>query len=70
MTMINRVLCRLPEDEDDLLRGMNTWTDCNPGDWCYLAVQEATNSHDFQHRGVYESWTDLNRDPDWSKYEN
>ena len=70
MTMINRVLCRLPEDEDDLLRGMNTWTDCNPGDWCYLAVQEATNSHDFQHMGVYESWTDLNRDPDWSKYEN
>ena len=71
MTMINRVLCRLPEEEDDLLRGMNTWTDCNPGDWCYLAVQEATNSHDFQYKGdIYETWTDLNRDPDWSKYEN
>ena len=50
---------------------MNTWTDCNPGDWCYLAVQEATNSHDFRYKGdIYETWTDLNRDPDWSKYEN
>lgn len=24
---------------------MNTWPDCNPGDWFSLAVQEATNSH-------------------------
>ena len=47
MTMINRVLNRIPEDESDLLPGMNVWPDCNPGDWFYLAVQEATNSHDF-----------------------
>ena len=32
MTMINRVLNRIPEDESDLLPGMNVWPDCNPGD--------------------------------------
>mgnify|MGYP000744954015 CR=1 FL=1 len=70
VTMINRVLCRLPEDTDDLLSGMNTWTDCHESDWFYLAIQEATNSHDFVTKDrVYESWTDLNRAPDWSRYE-
>lgn len=38
MTMINRVLNRTPEDEEDLLEGMKVWPDCNPGDWFYLAV--------------------------------
>ena len=71
VTMINRVLNRLPEDADDLLSGMNVWTDCQEGDWYYLAIQEATNSHDFETKNrVYETWTDLNSDPDWSRYEN
>ena len=71
MTMINRVLNRIPEDESDLLPGMNVWPDCNPGDWFYLAVQEATNSHDFEHKaGSYETWTRLTKDPDWTRYEN
>lgn len=64
MTMINRVLNRTPEDEEDLLKGMKVWPDCNPGDWFYLAVQEATNSHDYKDRGG-EVWTKLTRDPDW-----
>ena len=71
MTMINRVLNRIPEDESDLLPGMNVWPDCNPGDWFYLAVQEATNSHDFEHKaGNYEIWTELTKNPDWTRYEN
>ena len=71
MTMINRVLNRIPEDESDLLPGMNVWPDCNPGDWFYLAVQEATNSHDFEHKaGSYETWTKLMKNPDWTRYEN
>ena len=70
MTMINRVLNRLPEDEDDLLDGMNVWPDNKPGDWYYLAVQEATNSHDFTRKGdVHEHWTKLNADPDWTQYQ-
>ena len=71
MTMINRVLNRIPEEESDLLPGMNVWPDCNPGDWFYLAVQEATNSHDFKHKaGNYETWTKLMKNPDWTRYEN
>ena len=71
MTMINRVLNRIPEEESDLLPGMNVWPDCSPGDWFYLAVQEATNSHDFEHKaGNYETWTKLMKNPDWTRYEN
>lgn len=71
MTMINRVLQRLPEDEDDLLPDMNVWPDNQPQDWYYLAVQEATNSHDFdrKHDGMHEHWTDMNADPNWTQYQ-
>ena len=71
VTMINRMLNRVPEDPSDLLPGMNVWPDCRPGDWFYLAIQEATNSHDYRRKaGSYETWTDLNADPDWTRYEN
>ena len=71
VTMINRMLNRLPEDPSDLLPGMNIWPDCRPGDWFYLAIQEATNSHDYRRKaGSYETWTGLNADPDWTRYEN
>ena len=70
MTMINRVLNRIPEDASDLLPNMNVWPDCNPGDWFYLAVQEATNSHNYKHKaGNYETWTSMKQDPDWTRYE-
>ena len=63
MTMINRMLNRLPEDEADLLKGMKTWSDNKPGTWYYLTVQEATNSHAFTRRdGVHEQWTALTAD--------
>ena len=71
MTMINRVLNRIPEDASDLLPDMNVWPDCNPGDWFYLAVQEATNSHNYKHKtGNYETWTGMNKNPDWTRYEH
>ena len=71
VTMINRMLNRVPEDPSDLLPGMNVWPDCGPGDWFYLAIQEATNSHDFKRKaGSYETWTGMNKDPDWTRYEN
>lgn len=71
VTMINRMLNRVPEDPSDLLPGMNVWPDCRPGDWFYLAIQEATNSHDYKRKaGSYETWTGLNADPDWTRYEN
>ena len=70
MTMINRVLCRMPQDEEDLLGSMVVWPDNKPTDWHYLAVQEATNSHDFKRKGeVGEKWTKLTSAPDWTKYQ-
>ena len=71
MTMINRVLKRLPEDEDDLLDGMNVWPDNKPDAWYYLAVQEATNSHDFTRKSdaVHEHWTKMTTDPNWTQYQ-
>ena len=70
MTMINRVLCRMPQSESDLLDSMVTWPDNKPSDWHYLAVQEATNSHDFDRKGeVGESWTKLTSIPDWKRYQ-
>ena len=70
MTMINRVLCRMPQSEDDLLRTMVVWPDNKPTDWHYLAVQEATNSHEFARKGaVNEKWTKLTSAPDWTRYQ-
>jgi hypothetical protein len=71
ITMINRVLCRMPEREEDLLPDMNTWPDnLDPNQWYYLAIQEATNSHDHKARGeIHETWTEMQEDPDWAQYE-
>ena len=70
MTMINRVLCRMPQSESDLLDSMVTWPDNKPSDWHYLAVQEATNSHEFERKGaVNEKWTKLTSAPDWTRYQ-
>ncbi|MGI5824825.1 MAG: S-layer homology domain-containing protein [Bacillota bacterium] len=71
MTMINRVLCRMPETPDDLLNSMNIWPDNTDTEkWYYLAVQEATNSHDYEAKDqTYERWTKMKADPDWLQYE-
>ena len=68
MTLVNRVLNRQPEPEDDLLPNMTVWTDnANPKAWYYLAVQEATNSHyyEFKTNSQYEKWTELRETREW-----
>ncbi|WP_337415940.1 S-layer homology domain-containing protein [Anaerotignum faecicola] len=68
-SMINRMLHRLPETEDDLLDGMVQWQDNQPSDWYYINMQEATNSHDFKQKGeIHEHWTKLTANPDWDRY--
>lgn len=68
-SMINRMLHRLPETVDDLLDGMIQWPDNQPGDWYYINMQEATNSHDFKQKGeIHEHWTKLTENPDWDRY--
>ena len=72
MTLVNRVLNRQPETEDDLLPNMTAWTDnANPKAWYYLAVQEATNSHyyKFKTNSKYEQWTALRETRDWKALE-
>ena len=72
MTLVNRVLNRQPETEDDLLPNMTVWTDnANPNAWYYLAVQEATNSHyyKFKTNSKYEKWTELRETRDWTQLE-
>ena len=72
MTLVNRVLNRQPETEDDLLPNMTVWTDnANPKAWYYLAVQEATNSHyyEFKTNSQYEKWTELRETRDGSQLE-
>ena len=72
MTLVNRVLNRQPETEDDLLPNMTVWTDnANPKAWHYLAVQEATNSHyyEFKTNSQYEKWTELRETRDWKALE-
>ena len=72
MTLVNRVLNRQPETEDDLLPNMTVWTgNANPKAWYYLAVQEATNSHyyKFKTNSKYEKWTELRKARDWTLLE-
>jgi len=72
MTLVNRVLNRQPETEDDLLPNMTVWTgNANPKAWYYLAVQEATNSHyyKFKTNSKYEKWTELRETRDWTQLE-
>lgn len=72
MTLVNRVLNRQPETEDDLLPNMVTWTDnADKNAWYYLAVQEATNSHyyKFKTNSKYEKWTELRETRDWTQLE-
>ena len=72
MTLVNRVLNRQPETEDDLLPNMVTWTDnADKNAWYYLAVQEATNSHyyKFKTNSKYEKWTELRETRDWTLLE-
>jgi len=71
MTMINRVLNRVPEKEDDLLADMIKWPDnSDKNAWYYLPVQEATNSHNYEMKNhIYEKWTALKQGTDWVKYQ-
>ena len=72
MTLVNRVLNRLPEAKDDLHKDMKTWIDnMDETAWYYLAVQEATNSHYFKNKTgtKFEQWTDLRDTRDWSELE-
>ena len=68
-TLLNRVLHRLPEKESDLLANQIVWPDNPEAFWGYLAIQEATNSHEYERKadGVHETQTAKRENRDWSK---
>lgn len=68
VTLINRVLRRLPETDKDLLPDERTWPDNPETFWGYLALQEASNSHLYDRkRDGYETQTKLLPPRDWSQ---
>ena len=71
MTLVNRVLNRLPENSSDLLDSMIKWPDNSDASaWYYLAVQEATNSHYYKTKeNKFEKWTKLRETRDWTELE-
>ena len=71
MTLVNRVLKRLPETAEDLHDDMIKWSDnSDASQWFYLAVQEATNSHYYKAKeNKSEKWTELRETRDWTELE-
>ena len=72
MTLVNRVLKRLPETAEDLHNDMIKWSDnSDTSAWYYLAVQEATNSQLLRHqeKTKYEKWSKLRETRDWTELE-
>ena len=76
VTMIDRVLERVPKDESRLLphSAMLTFPDCRPGQWFYIAVQEAANSHIYERAASEqhgdEQWKELRDNRDWTRLEH
>ncbi len=71
MTMVNRVLQRIPQTSADLLDTMIKWPDnADTSKWYYLMVQEATNSHHYERKtNGYEKWAELRDVRDWTELE-
>ena len=72
--MINRVLDRQTESNDDLLPAsqMLNWSDnANTTEWYYRDMQEATNNHKCERIGdsEYEKWTEKLPEIDWASYQ-
>ena len=73
VTLVNNMLGRMPH-EDHLLANMKVWPDNPETAWYYEAVQEATNSHDYDWTvenevRLYEIWTELLPERDWAALE-
>lgn len=71
VTLVNNVLQRKP-DADHMLDSMIKWSDnMDTSAWYYEAIQEATNSHDYDlfEGAAYETWTSLLENRDWAALE-
>lgn len=66
MTIINRMLNRFV-NEEGIHKDAVLWPDNTKDSWYYYAVEEATNSHDYERQsdGVYETWIAVKANKDW-----
>ena len=73
MQIVNNTLRRTPHKDHLLPESvMITWPDnMNKNVWYYAAVQEATNSHDYERASItdIEQWTEELPVRDWAKFE-
>ena len=67
-SLMNNVLNRHVNSEDDMIEGMITFPDNTSDAWYYYAVQEAINSHDYERKAdrKNENWLELVEAPDWA----
>lgn len=70
-TLLDRVLNRHVESENDMLSSMVKWPDNTQNKWYYYEVQEASNSHFYDRKedGKNEVWTELRPVPKWTDLE-
>ena len=72
VTIVNRTLERAPS-ADHFLKDMLVWPDNDKSAWYYEAIQEATNSHEYEMKGSgdkkYENWTKILKTRDWAAFE-
>lgn len=69
--MINRVLGRDVNSEENMLEDMIRWSDNTPDKWYYFDVQEATNYHSYTRTApatTDEKWTELLPNIDWTLF--
>ena len=67
ITLINRVLYRNIDEEGLLLAGYLDFIDNDPSAWYYIAILEASNSHDYERPsiGQLEVHLHITEAPDW-----
>lgn len=71
ITLINRVLYRLVDAEGMLEDGYVDFVDNDPAAWYYIAILEASNSHDYNRKkiGELETHVEITENIDWDAHE-
>lgn len=68
VTLINRMLNR-ETTKEHMLGEMTVWSDNAEGEWYYEAIQEATNSHNYNKGDDGEVWNSMRETRDWAALE-
>ena len=71
ITLINRVLYRIVDEEGLLADGYIDFADNHETAWYYIAILEASNSHDYTREkiGATETHVEFTENIDWDAHE-